>query len=57
MTPEQLIEAVRKHAMTVLLPSMAEAIVKELHAYDSEHGAENGRLLRAEIKRQNKRGE
>ena len=31
--------------------------VKELHAYDSEHGSENGRLLRAEIKRQNKCGE
>ena len=30
MTPEQLTEAVRKHAKTVLQPSVAQAIVEEL---------------------------
>ena len=30
MTPEQLTEAVRKHAKTVLMPSVAQAIVEEL---------------------------
>ena len=30
MTPEQLTEAVRKHAKTVLQPSVAQAIIEEL---------------------------
>ena len=31
-----------------------DSAVRELHAYDAEHGPDAGRLLRAEIKRQNK---
>lgn len=31
--------------------------VRELHAYDAQHGVEAGKLLRAEIKRQNQRNE
>ena len=31
-----------------------DGAVRELHAYDAEHGPDAGRLLRAEIKRQNK---
>jgi hypothetical protein len=34
MNAEQLVESVRKHAKTVLLPSVAQAIVEELAAQE-----------------------
>ena len=37
MNAEQLVESVRKHAKTVLLPSVAQAIVEELEAQEAQH--------------------
>lgn len=36
MNAEQLVESVRKHAKTVLLPSVAQAIVDEMGAQESQ---------------------
>jgi len=48
MTPEQLTEAVRKHAKTILLPSVAQAIVEELTREERAHVLGGSRLVPVE---------